>query len=221
MTAVAVAASAATALVLVLLPGRRPARRTRRRRPWSLSVRRPARAAESRRAELEWVEALAAETRAGRDPASAVVAAGSESMPSPAIARAVAAAGGGGDVAAALRSSEGASDLMRAVAACWEVAHGSGAGLSASLAALADAGRDAERVRRDLRAGLAEPRATAVVLAALPVVGLGLGASLGADPFAWLLRTGPGLVVLAAGVALELVGVLWSWRIVTALEADL
>ncbi|MFC6239495.1 type II secretion system F family protein [Longivirga aurantiaca] len=213
------AALVAAALVLVLLPGRPPARH--RRRSWAPSVPRPARAAERRRAELEWVEALAAETRAGRDPASAVVAAGSESMPSPAIARAVAAAGGGGDVAAALRSPDGASDLMRAVAACWEVAHGSGAGLSASLAALADAGRESERVRRDLRAGLAEPRATAVVLAALPVVGLGLGAGLGADPFAWLLRTGPGLAVLAAGVALELVGVLWSWRIVTALEADL
>jgi len=52
-------------------------------------------------------------------------------------------------------------------------------------------------------------------------VGLGLGAGLGADPFAWLLRTGPGLAVLAVGIALEVVGVLWSWRIVTALEADL
>ena len=218
MTTVLVAALAAVALVLVLVPGHRPGRRGRR--SWSPSVRRPARAAERRRAELEWVEALAAETRAGRDPASAVVAAGSESVPSPAVARAVAAAAGGGDVAAALRS-DAASDLMRAVAACWEVAHGSGAGLSASLAALADAGRESERVRRDLRAGLAEPRATAVVLAALPVVGLGLGAGLGADPFAWLLRTGPGLAVLAAGIALEVVGVLWSWRIVTALEADL
>ena len=59
------------------------------------------------------------------------------------------------------------------------------------------------------------------MLAALPVVGLGLGAGLGADPFAWLLRTGPGLAVLAVGIALEVVGVLWSWRIVTALEADL
>lgn len=215
---VVAAALAAVALVLVLVPGHRPARRGRW--SWSPSVRRPARAAEHRRAELEWVEALAAETRAGRDPASAVVAAGSESVPSPAVARAVAAAAGGGDVAAALRS-DAASDLMRAVAACWEVAHGSGAGLSASLAALADAGRESERVRRDLRAGLAEPRATAVVLAALPVVGLGLGAGLGADPFAWLLRTGPGLAVLAVGIALEVVGVLWSWRIVTALEADL
>jgi tight adherence protein B len=110
---------------------------------------------------------------------------------------------------------------VRAVAACWEVAHGSGAGLAASLSALADASRESERVRRDLRAGLAEPRATAVVLAGLPVVGLGLGAGLGADPFAWLLGTGAGVVVLALGILLEVVGVAWSWRIVSSLEADL
>ena len=184
-------------------------------------MRRPARAAERRRAELEWVEALAAETRAGRDPASAVTAAGAVGEPSPAIVRATAAAVGGGDVAAALRADPSASGLMRGVAACWEVAHGSGAGLSASLTALSDSARESERVRRDLRAGLAEPRATAAVLAGLPVVGLGLGAGLGADPFAWLLGTGAGLVVLLAGAVLEAVGVLWSWRIVTSLEADL
>lgn len=178
-------------------------------------------AAERRRAELEWVEALAAETRAGRDPAAAVVAAGAGSLPSSALVSATAAAVGGGDVAAALRLDPAGSDLVRAVAACWEVAHGSGAGLAASLSALADAARESERVRRDLRAGLAEPRATAVVLAGLPVVGLCLGAGLGADPFTWLLGTGAGMAVLALGILLEVAGVAWSWRIVSALEADL
>ncbi|MGD9956439.1 MAG: type II secretion system F family protein [Candidatus Nanopelagicales bacterium] len=207
----------AVLLVLVLLP--LPAYQGRRVR-LPLPQLRPRRRAEVRRAELEWVEALAAETRAGRDPSSAVVAAGT-SASSPAVVLATAAAAGGGDVAAALRREPSASELVRAVAACWEVAHGSGAGLSASLTALADAAREAERVRRDLRAGLAEPRATAWVLAALPVVGLGLGAGLGADPFAWLLGTTAGRLVLTAGLVLEGLGALWSWRIIRALEADL
>jgi tight adherence protein B len=89
------------------------------------------------------------------------------------------------------------------------------------LTALADAAREDERVRRELRTGLAEPRATALVLAALPAVGLLLGAALGADPLAWLLGSPPGAVVLASGIVLEALGALWSWRIVRSLEAAL
>jgi tight adherence protein B len=66
---------------------------------------------------------------------------------------------------------------------------------------------------------LAEPRATAVVLSLLPLLGLGLGAVLGADPLAWLLGSRAGLVVLAAGLALEAVGAWWAWRIASSLES--
>ncbi len=181
----------------------------------------PVNAEARRRTELEWVEALAAETRAGRDPLSAVVAAAAQlDRPPPAIVAAAGAAASGGDVAAALRS-DAAGELILSAAACWEVAAGSGAGLAASLTALADAAREDERVRRELRTGLAEPRATALVLAALPVIGLLLGAALGADPVAWLLGTPAGLAVLAVGVLLEIAGGLWSWRIVRSLEASL
>jgi tight adherence protein B len=207
---------AAAVLVLVMLPGRAL--------PQAPALRLPARpvgAEVRRRAALEWVEALAAETRAGRDPLSAVVAAAAQldRAPDPVVAAAAAAAAGG-DVAAALRAP-GAGDLLLAAAACWEVASGSGAGLAASLTALADAAREDERVRRELRTGLAEPRATALVLAALPAVGLLLGAALGADPLAWLLGSPPGAVVLASGIVLEALGALWSWRIVRSLEAAL
>jgi tight adherence protein B len=101
------------------------------------------------------------------------------------------------------------------------VAQGSGTGLAASHATLADAARETERVRGELRAGLAEPRATALVLAALPVLGLILGTALGADPLHWLLGSAPGRLVLVAGLALEAVGTWWSWRITAALEAAL
>ena len=167
--------------------------------------------------ELAWVEALVAELSGGRDPASALVAASRATSTSP---EAVAAARTGGDVVAALRASA-RSPLTRGVAACWEVAQGSGTGLAASLATLADAARETERVRSELRTGLAEPRATALVLAALPALGLLLGSALGADPVHWLVGTLPGRFVLAAGLALEAVGAWWSWRITVSLEAAL
>lgn len=167
--------------------------------------------------EQAWVEALVAELDGGSDPASAIVAASRSYDVCPA---AVAAARTGGDVAAAMHGSA-ASPLVRGVAACWEVAQGSGAGLASSLTTLADSARETERIRGELRAGLAEPRATAVVLAALPGLGLLLGSGLGADPWGWLLGSTPGRVVLAAGLLLETLGAWWSWRITTSLEAGL
>ena len=167
--------------------------------------------------ELAWVEALVAELWAGRDPDAALVVASSATSAFPEVA---AVARAGGDVVAALRVSA-RSALSRGVAACWEVAHGSGTGLAASLTVLADAARDTERVRNELRAGVAEPRATAIVLATLPLLGVALGTALGAEPVPWLLGSAPGRVVLAAGLALEVVGAWWSWRITVSLEAAL
>jgi tight adherence protein B len=167
--------------------------------------------------DLAWIEALVAELSGGRDPAAALVAASASNAVCP---QAVAVARTGGDVAVALRRSA-RTPLVRGVAACWDVAQGSGTGLAASLATLADAARETERVRGELRAGLAEPRATALVLAALPVLGLVLGSALGADPLHWLLGSTPGRLVLAAGLALEAVGTWWSWRITASLAASL
>ena len=203
-------------VVLLALPPRLPARRAGVR----LSI--PSRPSAERRrtAELEWVEALGAELRAGRDPLAALRAAdGSTGLSvSPAAS---AAARSSGDVPRALRADPRASDLLRGAAACWEVAEGSGAGLASSLTTLADSARDAQRVRHELRAGLAEPRATAVVLACLPLLGLALGSLLGADPVSWLLASPAGWAVLAAGVVLEVVGAWWAWRIAASLEATL
>ncbi|GAA3971740.1 type II secretion system F family protein [Gordonia caeni] len=81
-----------------------------------------------------------------------------------------------------------------------------------------------ESLRRDLvqrrdfiartEAGLAGPRATALVLAGLPALGLGLGQLMGAGPIAVLLGTSLGSVLLVVGVALAAVGVRWADAIV-------
>jgi len=56
-------------------------------------------------------------------------------------------------------------------------------------------------------------RTTAAVLAGLPVLGIGLGQLIGADPLHFLLSDGPGGWLLAAGVTLACCGLLWSDRI--------
>ncbi len=63
-------------------------------------------------------------------------------------------------------------------------------------------------------AGLAGPRATARVLALLPVFGLALGQGIGADPIRVLLAPGMGSVLLVTGTALAAAGVVWSEHIV-------
>jgi tight adherence protein B len=181
---------------------------------------RPGQAAARRAAELEWVESLVAELRAGSDPRSALVISAA-ATPRPVVPAALAAARAGAEVADALTADAVASELLRGVAACWSVAEGSGAGLASALVSLADSARAAERVRRELHAGLAEPRATAMVLAGLPLLGLLLGTALGADPLSWLLGSSAGRVVLGLGLGLEVLGAWWAWRIATRLEAQL
>lgn len=206
-------AAAAAGLVLLLRP---PATQPVPLGSWQLPrLPRRGAAAARRTAELEWLDALTAELVAGSDPASSLVAVAASVAVCP---HAVAAARSGGDVARALAADGARSPTVRATAACWEVASGSGAGLAASLSVLADAARDDERVRAELEAGVAEPRATALVLALLPAVGMLLGAALGAAPLAWLLGAPLGRAVLLVGLALEAAGAAWAWRIAASLE---
>jgi tight adherence protein B len=87
-----------------------------------------------------------------------------------------------------------------------------------SLAAVAGAVEDDLRARRrhrlELRAAVAAPKASALLLAGLPVLGLAMGSGVGADPWGVLTTTGTGQVLLVAGVALELAGLAWTGRLV-------
>ncbi|WP_078616911.1 type II secretion system F family protein [Streptomyces sp. 351MFTsu5.1] len=133
----------------------------------------------------------------------------------------LAAARFGGDVPGALAAAArrpGAEGLL-GLAACWRVAVDQGAGLAAGLDRLEGALRAERDQRADLRAQLAGARSTAWMLAALPVLGLGLGAALGADPLRVLLHSGAGLGCLVVGGVLEGVGTWWAMRIVRGAEA--
>ena len=167
--------------------------------------------------------AVVGELRAGREPGQAllVAARGAGDALGPAEAAVLAAARFGGDVPGALRQAAGTPgrDGLAGVAACWRVAVDGGAGLAAGLDRLEGALRADRRRREELRAQLAGAWSTVVVLALLPVAGLGLGAALGADPLRVLLHSPGGLACLAAGGLLETVGLMWARRIVRAGEA--
>jgi tight adherence protein B len=78
--------------------------------------------------------------------------------------------------------------------------------------------RDDDDVRREVAASLGPTRATGRLLAILPVFGLGLGYSMGADPLSVLLGTTFGSLCLAAGASLAAGGLLWIDRIADRAE---
>ncbi len=132
----------------------------------------------------------------------------------------VAAARFGGDVPRALRAAAGepGTEGLQGLAVCWHVAVDRGAGLAAGLDRLAEALRAERDQRADLRAQLAGPWSTAVMLAGLPVLGLLLGSAMGARPLRVLLHTGPGIGCLVVGGVLEAAGMWWAVRIVRGAE---
>jgi tight adherence protein B len=170
-----------------------------------------------RRRLLEALAVLAGDLRAGRSPAEGLAAAAEvASGPSGArLAEATAAARLGGDVPAALRGGPcAAPDALRGLAACWQVCAATGSGLASGVERLEEGLRAAEGQRRAVDAELAGPRATAGLLAVLPVGGLALASALGADPLHVLLHTPVGMVCLVAGVGLDGLGLLWAGRLV-------
>lgn len=173
------------------------------------------RRSEERMRVVRALAALAAELEAGQVPSIALQRCGGEPTVWPHARSAVTL---DGDVTAALRRDAVAHPVLRHLAACWQVAADSGGGLAASVARLAESARSAEDVRVELEGQLAAPRATARLLAGLPVIGVALGVMLGAEPLAWLLGTTPGRACLVGGVLLTAVGTWWTGRIAASVE---
>lgn len=166
------------------------------------------------------LEGLAGELWAGAEPAQALGAA-AHGLPGLGDVEA-AASRPGGDVVAALLAvgvlpgGSTAADL----AVSWKVCEVTGCALAAPVERLLVAHRAQEDVRRAVAGQLAGPRATAHLLSALPLAAIGMGVALGAEPVDFLTGTGPGLVCLAAGSALLLLGVRWARAIAGSVTAD-
>ena len=188
------------------------------RRQHGRAVLRRAAQQESSRA-VEACAALSAELTAGRSPAEALtVAAGLSVGPfATGLALAAAAERLGGDAPGALARAATTSAvprLLSSLAACWEVCSVTGAGLARAVEQVAGAARADNDRLREVEAELAGPRATAQLLAVLPVGGLLMAAGLGADPLHQLFHTRIGVVCTVVGVGLELLGLAWTARII-------
>ncbi|SDC43237.1 tight adherence protein B [Geodermatophilus telluris] len=156
--------------------------------------------------------ALAAELRSGRPleaaTASAVTVCADDGSGA-ALARALRAPGSGAEALG--------TDLDRAltrVAAAVRLSERTGCSLAAVVGAVEDDLRARRRQRLELRSATAGPRASAALLAGLPLLGLAMGSGIGADPWAVLTTTVAGQVLLVLGVALEAAGLSWSARLV-------
>lgn len=77
---------------------------------------------------------------------------------------------------------------------------------------------EAEEGAGQRRTAMAAPRATARLLAWLPLAGLGLGVLLGVDPIAVFADAGPGTASLLLGLALMALGRQWSAALVRRAE---
>ncbi len=99
------------------------------------------------------------------------------------------------------------------VAAAWQVADATGAPLADLLDRLDTDLRGLERVRLAAAAHAAGTRATAGLLAVLPVAGIGVGYGMGADPLHVLLHTPVGAACAGVAVLLQLAGLVWTGRL--------
>jgi tight adherence protein B len=172
-----------------------------------------ARAAERRsRALVEALGALAAELRAGRSLPEATATA-VDNCPDPATATALGPLLRLGQPPPNPRGDE-ASEVLVRLAAAVRLSARTGCSLAGVVTAVEDDLRARLHAEQELRSAVAGPRASATVLAGLPVLGLLMGSGVGADPWRVLTTTGRGTVLLVLGVALELAGTAWSARLV-------
>lgn len=141
----------------------------------------------------ESVGALAADLRAGQQPADALSALAADPVSAGVIEH-------------------------PAVSAVWTVSGRSGAPAAAVLDRVEQDLRARAAQQREVAAQLAGARSTAAMLAALPLLGIALGAAMGARPLEILLGTPVGQIALVIGAGLEAVGVFWTSRIVAAAD---
>ena len=164
------------------------------------------------------LKTLVGELRVGAHPVRAfAIAAGESDGTVGAALRAVAArAGLGADVGAGLRAVSGSTLVpvqWDRLAVCWQLAADHGLAMAALIRAAQRDIVERQRFTARVAAGLAGARATAGILAGLPVLGILLGELIGAHPIRFLLGGAAGGWLLVTGTVLVCAGLAWADRI--------
>ena len=169
------------------------------------------------------LEVLVGELRVGAHPVRAfgIAADGRGRCGRRLAARAAARALLGADVAGGLQTMAAAAapTHWERLAVCWRLAAEHGLAMSTLMRAAQRDIVERQRFTARVEAGLAGARATAAILAGLPVLGVLLGQLIGARPLAFLLGGGIGGALLVLGVLLICLGLAWSERITGRLTA--
>ncbi|MCC2594383.1 hypothetical protein LKO27_13315 [Tessaracoccus sp. OS52] len=150
--------------------------------------------------------------RAGQIPTRALVEAAADN---PCLAPAAAAVGLGGDAGRALVGIAGEPGRrgMAQLAAAWRVSESSGAPVATVVAQVTETMRRERQLADVVAAELSAARASGRIMATLPLVAIGLGTVVGADPVSFLFGSVLGQVLLVVGLALAAAGVVWTEKI--------
>lgn len=170
------------------------------------------------------LELLTGELRVGAHPIAAFAAAASESSGGVGDAlRGVASrAQLGADVPEGIRAAAATSPVPQywnRLAVCWELAAEHGLPMSVLMRTAHRDIVDRQRFADRTHAALAGARATAGILASLPLLGVVFGQLIGANPLRFLLGGGLGGTVLIVGVTFICAGVVWADHILDRLTA--
>jgi tight adherence protein B len=104
--------------------------------------------------------------------------------------------------------------IAELTAAVWRLAERTGAPAADLVERIEADARAADRAKASAAAEAAGAQVTAMLLAALPIGGIALGYSIGADPLQVLLHSKLGAACAVGAVALQCAGLLWSDRLV-------
>lgn len=117
-----------------------------------------------------------------------------------------------------LESSQAAQQVAVEIQVACALSNTIGCETTRTLDVVIDAYKRAQLLRDLRKQALATPKATARLLAALPLLTIVLGEAMGSHPLEFLLGTGPGALCLIAAIAWYITGLLWLWRLMSALQ---